>query len=67
MWRLKSHVIWLEEGDRNTNFFHKFASHMKVVNTIWELDGLGGSKLRTSKELLIARESYFEGLFKEPT
>jgi hypothetical protein len=41
-WKLKSRAIWLVEGDNNTNFFHKFASHKKNYNTILELVGSDG-------------------------
>lgn len=42
-WRLKSRAIWLKEGDRNTNFFHKHANAKREKNTIWKIrDGNGG-------------------------
>jgi hypothetical protein len=33
-WRMKSRVAWLELGDENIKFFHKYASHKKMINTI---------------------------------
>ena len=33
-WRLKSRVIWLNEGDKNTRFFLNFASSKRRENSI---------------------------------
>ena len=44
-WRLKRHVIQLEEGDNNTKFFHKHAAYRKTLNTIWEIKNPDGVKV----------------------
>lgn len=42
-WRLKSRAIWLKYGDRNTRFFHNFASARREKNSIWRIsNGEGG-------------------------
>ena len=34
LWRQSSRVLWLEVGDRNTNFFHRSTSIHKRRNMI---------------------------------
>ena len=40
--RLKSRSLWIEACDMNTHFFHRYASHHKNINTIWEIWNEGG-------------------------
>ena len=43
MWRQRSKVAWLHDGDRNTRFFHSKASQRRRRNYITKLyDANGG-------------------------
>lgn len=42
-WHLKSRAIWIQEGDRNTNFFHRFSNHRRKINSIWEITDAEGN------------------------
>jgi hypothetical protein len=44
---------------------HKFAAFKKTNNTIWELNGAKGVKLRNFRELSKSRVAHFEPLFRE--
>jgi hypothetical protein len=42
-WRQKSRVIWIKCGDKNTKYFHHFASYRRNKKFIWEIkDEAGG-------------------------
>lgn len=64
MWKKRSRVMWLKEGDQNTTFFHNFASERKEINSISGLlnsDGVWTDKEEEMKE--VAR-SYFEKILQ---
>ena len=52
--RLKSRDLWIEAGDNNTKFFHRFASHRRNQNTIWDIKNVEGNKV-LHKEILKKR------------
>jgi Flp pilus assembly CpaE family ATPase len=41
-WRLRSRAIWLSSGDKNTKFFHKYATMRRSQNTIWDIEDESG-------------------------
>ncbi|KAK1619202.1 hypothetical protein QYE76_024719 [Lolium multiflorum] len=59
MWKQRSRIQWLSEGDRNTRFFHMRASKRKKRNRISRLRRQDGSFTEDPDELrLMAREFY---------
>lgn len=37
LWRLKSRALWIQEGDKNTKFFHNYANARRANNSIWKI------------------------------
>lgn len=35
-WHQKSQMIWLMQGDQNTNFVHSVVNQRRATNIIWE-------------------------------
>lgn len=66
LWRFKSKVIWIVEGDNNTIFFHKYVAHLDTMKTIWDLDSTTRCKIHTFNDLSKAGRIFFESLLCKP-
>ena len=62
MWRQRSRCKWLKEGDKNTNFLHKFASSRKRINRIASLMD-GDRRLESKEDITKHIEDYFTSLY----
>ncbi|XP_057791239.1 uncharacterized protein LOC131008372 [Salvia miltiorrhiza] len=63
MWKQRSGADWLEEGDRNTGYFHKVAEGRKKRNHIKEIQKLDGTITRKSSEMEDIFRTHFQTLF----
>jgi hypothetical protein len=44
-WREKRKTIWIQEGNNNTKYFHKFSSFHRMTKYIWEIKDDQGKKV----------------------
>ena len=65
-WSQKSRVKWLQEGERNTSFFHKSVIHHKQNNQLTRLQTKEGHVVETQEELERTVNSFFSTLLEEP-
>lgn len=63
MWKQRSRVQWLREGDRNTQFFHSRASNRRKQNNILRLKGEDGRWVENEEEVCSLVSRYFSDLF----
>lgn len=64
-WKIRSKQIWLEEGDGNTKFFHRIASHRKRKNTISALE-IEGQISNNIPEISNHISQYYKEIFGVP-
>lgn len=59
----RTHVSWLKEGDKNTQFFHSYASMWRLQNLIRGLLNQEGQLVTDMAGMGIIVEQYFTQLF----
>ncbi|XP_074322934.1 uncharacterized protein LOC141659900 [Apium graveolens] len=62
-WRQRAKQFWLREGEKNTRFFHKFASTRKEHNKIKKLKNENGDWKETDAEIQEIITDYFDNMF----
>lgn len=63
-WRQRSRACWLKEGDWNTKFFHRMASHRRNSKEIHGLY-INGRWTQDQGEIRAVIEDFYEKLYKE--
>lgn len=49
LWRQKSRIRWLKEGEKNTKFFHKTTVQRRMRNQISQVNNAQGVKVETQE------------------
>lgn len=62
-WRQRAKQFWLRDGDKNTRFFHKYASARKEQNMIKKLKDDSGEWTEKEEEIQGIITKYFENIF----
>lgn len=66
LWKQHSRVLWLKEGDRNTKFFHSYATTRKRNNMIRKITDNNGNCVETEEGIAQEAVRYFQELFHQP-
>ena len=64
-WKQKSRVDWLQEGDRNTTFFHNTVKARRSGNSITSLVSTSGDQLFSKEAISLEAKRYFSQLFSK--
>jgi hypothetical protein len=62
-WRQRSRMIWLEAGDKNTKFFHKFANQRQRTNGIQGLRDEANEWCTAENQVEDIAVNYFRNMF----
>jgi hypothetical protein len=66
LWKHKSRIQWLKEGDRNTKLFHKTIIHRCHTNRITHLTSANGEAIHSHEDLEMTLIDYYKDLLMEP-
>ena len=66
LWRQKSHIRWLKEGEWKTKFFHRTTMARRDHNKILKIKDQDGIKWESHKEIETTLVNHFHGIAQEP-
>lgn len=61
-WRQRAKVFWLQNGDKNTRFFHQFASARRKNNGFQRIKNTAGEWVETEEDIQHTITDYFDQL-----
>jgi hypothetical protein len=65
LWKQKSRVQWLKEGEKNTKLFHRAMMHRRHVNRITHLEDSQGNPVREHSQIETELINYYQHLLTE--
>eukprot|EP00253_Pinus_taeda_P015705 PITA_15705 len=66
LWKQKSRVQWLREGERNTKFFHKEMVQHRQRNRIFSIKNQEGQRVIQHEEIEKVMVNHFKDILREP-
>eukprot|EP00253_Pinus_taeda_P024433 PITA_24433 len=66
LWKQKSRIQWLKEGEMNTKLFHRSALDRRSSNRILELKSDTGEILKNHNEISAQLTAHFKSIAQEP-
>eukprot|EP00253_Pinus_taeda_P007598 PITA_07598 len=66
LWKQKSRIRWLKEGEKNTKFFHNTTIQRRMHNNITHIQNEQGIKVEKHEEIEAELLNYFKQVHKEP-
>jgi hypothetical protein len=66
LWRKKSRIRWLKEGERNTKFFHRTTIARRSHNKILKIRDQDGIERESHQDIENTLVKHFQGIAKEP-
>jgi hypothetical protein len=63
-WRLKSRMLWLAGGDKNTRFFHRVASSRRSKKHLWDIEDEDGNLHHSQKDIKTMAYNHFKSFFQ---
>lgn len=65
LWRQKSRITWLKEGERNTKFFHRSTIQRRMQNRIHHITNQQGEQVEQHEEIEQVLPDYFKSIQQE--
>ena len=66
LWRQKSCIRWLKEGEQNTKFFHRITMARRAHNKILKIKDQDGIEHESHQEIESTMVRHFHGIAQEP-
>jgi hypothetical protein len=66
LWKHKSRIQWLKEGERNTKFFHRTVLQRRHSNRITHLTSTNGEPIHSHEDMETTLIDYYKDLLMEP-
>lgn len=63
LWRQRSRILWLQERDKNTSFFHVVTRRRKAMNHFSVIEDEDGLELFEEKQIAASVSAFYENLF----